>query len=135
MDFLIDDPNVYDDPEGILSEDEERNKYEDEDNEKPDECFEDGSSLSIIDDDDEVLFDNDVTATSVYDDEEYIDEQSGIENEISEANVADLGVSHEKNYSPSFTGLGKCKCGCASFVGHGSVCEACGHSYRAHGPY
>jgi len=39
----------------------------------------------------------------------------------------------KRNYSPSFTGLGKCKCGCASFVGCGSWCDACGHSYKAHG--
>lgn len=44
-------------------------------------------------------------------------------------------TSVRRDYSPSFTGLGKCKCGCGSFVGSGSMCEACGHPYKAHGPY
>lgn len=50
-------------------------------------------------------------------------------------NATQNHVSSKRDYSPSFTGLGKCKCGCGSFVGCGSICEACGHSYKAHGPY
>lgn len=49
-------------------------------------------------------------------------------------NRESLSSNSHGNYIPSFTGAGKCKCGCASFVGCGSWCEACGHSFKAHGP-
>ena len=35
----------------------------------------------------------------------------------------------------SFTGYGRCSCGCGSFGGHGDICTYCGHPYSAHSRY
>lgn len=35
----------------------------------------------------------------------------------------------------SFTGCGRCECGCGSFGGHGDICTYCGHPYSAHSRY
>ena len=35
----------------------------------------------------------------------------------------------------SFTGYGRCECGCGSFGGHGDICTYCGHPYSAHSRY
>ena len=43
-----------------------------------------------------------------------------------------------KNYKGSaisFTGYGRCSCGCGSFGGHGDICTYCGHPYSAHSRY
>lgn len=35
----------------------------------------------------------------------------------------------------SFTGYGRCECGCGSFGGCGDICTYCGHPYSAHSRY
>lgn len=35
----------------------------------------------------------------------------------------------------SFTGYGRCECGCGSFGGCGNICTYCGHPYSAHSRY
>lgn len=40
-----------------------------------------------------------------------------------------------KGSAISFTGLGRCECGCGSFGGHGDICSYCGHPYSAHSRY
>lgn len=56
------------------------------------------------------------------------DDVTSKENDIKQ----EYNESDKHGYSPSFTGFGKCACGCASFVGSGKWCKACGHSYDAH---
>lgn len=48
------------------------------------------------------------------------------------------GQEQHKNYrgsAISFTGFGRCSCGCGSFGGHGDICSYCGHPYSAHSRY
>lgn len=48
-------------------------------------------------------------------------------------------VEHSQNNKNgseiSFTGHGRCKCGCGSFGGCGNICTYCGHPYSAHSRY
>lgn len=43
--------------------------------------------------------------------------------------------SHAQPYHPSFMGVGRCECGCGSFLGYGDICSACHHPYSAHSRY
>lgn len=40
-----------------------------------------------------------------------------------------------KGSAISFTGYGRCECGCGSFGGHNNICTYCGHPYSAHSRY
>ena len=43
---------------------------------------------------------------------------------------------HEHLHRPiSFTGVGRCECGCGSFGGNGSICKYCGHPWSSHSRY
>ena len=43
---------------------------------------------------------------------------------------------HSNGSQVPFVGAGRCDCGCCgSFVGSGSICEACGHDWDAHSRY
>lgn len=48
-------------------------------------------------------------------------------------------VEHSQNNTNgseiSFTGYGRCECGCGSFGGCGDICTYCGHPYSAHSRY
>lgn len=45
----------------------------------------------------------------------------------------DFAHNHSRhNGDISFTGYGKCVCGCGSFVGSGNYCQACKHEWSAH---
>ena len=42
---------------------------------------------------------------------------------------------HLHNSEISFTGYGRCECGCGSFMGSGNICSACHHPFDKHSRY
>lgn len=127
MDFIMEDldstsNDVYDD-DWMMEEPE----MEDEENNEDDHM--DESDDDMFSGTNEETLDNHYTEGSVL-------TADTIHNDDASEDVAHRhNTFNKRDYSPNFTGLGKCKCGCGSFVGCGSICEACGHSYKAHGPY
>lgn len=129
MDFIMEEM------ESVINE----NIDDDWTNEEPEEVQEDNedvgddeleSDISSEMDEDELQH-QDINEEPVLDEDTFHHDNMTDENEDNTQNRASV----KRDCSPSFTGLGKCKCGCGSFVGCGSICEACGHSYKAHGPY
>ncbi len=85
---------------------------------------------------DDGLFTDDVTYDESNLDSEFDMTESSSRYETQQEGTRDESYHRlYRRFIPSFTGVGRCSCGCGSFMGNGNICESCGHLYEAHSRY